>query len=110
MLEVGPLELDGGEFGDTAISDRPDCLASYLEPDDRPEQRPVKTALAAAGRQLDDDADHARPGCVRGSGPVLARGECPHSCGSTFDRADGAVCHHCGHLSPHPPEDGFDLD
>ncbi|MEH0589842.1 hypothetical protein QA942_39755 [Streptomyces sp. B21-106] len=31
------------------------------------------------------------------------------SSNSAFDRADGAVCHCCGHISPHPPGDGFDL-
>ncbi|MEU5483485.1 hypothetical protein [Streptomyces mirabilis] len=95
---------------DAATCDRPYCLAVYLEPDDLPEERPIETALAAAGWVLDDAAGHACPGCVRGSGPVLERGECPRCCGSTVDRADGAVCHYCGHVSPHPPEDDYDLD
>jgi len=95
---------------DAATCDTSGCLAIYLEPDDLPEERPIETALEAAGWVLHDAAGHACPGCVRGTGPVLERGECPRCCGSTVDLADGAVCHYCGHVSPHPPEDAYDLD
>ncbi|MFJ3183933.1 hypothetical protein ACIPJN_36860 [Streptomyces sp. NPDC086796] len=93
---------------DAATCDRPNCMAVYLEPDDLPEDQPFETAVAAAGWQRDAAAGHACPGCVRGTGPVLELGECPRCCGTTFDRRDGAVCHYCGHVSPHPADD-FDL-
>ncbi|CAL9677799.1 hypothetical protein SUDANB105_08110 (plasmid) [Streptomyces sp. enrichment culture] len=91
-----------------AICDQAGCLALYLDPANRPEDQPFDTALAAAGWGLDDVAGHRCPGCTRGTGPVLERGECPRCCGSTVDRHDGAACHYCGHVSPHPDEEDED--
>ncbi|MBC2869822.1 hypothetical protein [Streptomyces mexicanus] len=84
---------------DAATCDRPNCLAVYLEPDDRPEGQPFETALAAAGWRLGADG-HACPACATGTGPVLERGECPRCCGSTVDRPAGATCHYCRHVQP----------
>ena len=90
-----------------ATCGRANCLALYLEPDDLPDGQPFETALAAAGWQADGAAGHVCPGCARGTGPVLERGECPRCCGSTVDRQDGAACHYCKHVTPHPA-DAFD--
>ncbi|MEV6425028.1 hypothetical protein [Streptomyces sp. NPDC051662] len=92
----------------TITCDRKDCLALYL-PDVDAGADVLERAARALGWQRLTATSHACPGCVRGTGPVLERGECPHCCGTTFDRRDGAVCHYCGHVSPHPADD-FDLD
>lgn len=95
-----------------ATCDRTDCLAVYLAPDDLPGggQPPFETALAAAGWQADGAGGQVCPGCTRGRGPVLERGECPLCCGSTVDRPHGAVCHYCKHVAPHPADDFYDFD
>ncbi|QDN84423.1 hypothetical protein [Streptomyces sp. RLB3-6] len=86
---------------DAVTCDRPGCLALYLEPDDLPEEQPFETAVAAAGWQLGTDG-HACPGCSKGKGPVLERGECPRCCGSTGERPAGTTCRYCGHVQPYP--------
>ncbi|MEW1551326.1 hypothetical protein [Streptomyces tsukubensis] len=90
-----------------AICDREGCLALFVAPADLPDDQPFETALTAADWEADGAAGHACPGCVRGTGPVLERGECPRCCGSTVDLSHGASCHYCGHVTPHPPEDDF---
>nr|WP_107908853.1 hypothetical protein [Streptomyces chartreusis] len=81
------------------------CLALYLG-------RPLLTpdAVRRYARQAGWDTTEAAspdycPSCRRGGTPVLERGECPHCMGTCFDRADGAVCHYCGHVVPHPADD-----
>jgi hypothetical protein len=91
---------------DAATCDTSGCVAIFLEPDNLPEEQPFETALYEAGWQLGADG-HACPGCARGRGPVLERGECPKCCGSTVDRQDGAACHYCGHVEPHPADEDW---
>ncbi|GAA1011589.1 hypothetical protein GCM10009564_32920 [Streptomyces thermogriseus] len=81
------------------------CLAVFF----LPEGQSFEAALTAAGWRL-GEAGHRCPGCVNGAGPVLERGECPRCCGSTVDLPQGAVCHYCGHLVPHPAADEDDED
>jgi hypothetical protein len=110
--------------------DRDDCLALYLEPDANPHARPGldaeptraedvldfdqlvelagwvarPAALVRPGLPDTDVVGHLCPACVAERGPVLELGECPKCTGRTVDKADGAHCHYCRTVTPHPDD------
>jgi hypothetical protein len=111
--------------------DRDDCVALYLEPDANPDARPGldaeptraadvldfdqlvelagwvarPAALVRPGLPDADVVGHLCPACAADRGPVLELGECPNCTGRTVDKADGAHCHYCRTVTPHPADD-----
>lgn len=86
------------------------CLALYLAVP----QSGMDAALFAARRVGWDVSTSGLatrcPACHNGGLVVHERGNCPVCMGSTYDGRNGEVCHHCGHMTPHPAdEDGDEL-
>lgn len=85
--------------------DTPGCLALHLAWVARREEA---AGLARVNgwqvEELHDPEDHiARcPGCLAGRAPVLERGECPVCMGAQVDLPQGARCHTCRTVVPHP--------
>ncbi len=83
--------------------DRDDCQAIYRPDVDAGADVLERAARAVGWRRL-TAMSHACPSCATDRGPVLELGECPVCSGRTVDRPDGAHCHYCRTVTPHPDD------